>query len=110
VFTGETLVGSWDLIGFTDAGVPDTTSGTAVFRPDGTFEVDGTVTFPGEPPDPILVDGTYHQSGSTPLAHATCAPQLYAVVQHDRPGHMPPACSFSSDQAVANDLVSIKPS
>ena len=53
------LVGTWDLIGFSDGGIAAVTTGTWVFRADGTFSVDGTVTFPGEPPDPLTVDGEY---------------------------------------------------
>lgn len=58
------LVGTWDLIGFTDMGVAAVTSGTWVFRSDHTFSVNGTITFPGEPTDPLVVDGTYVQSGN----------------------------------------------
>ena len=47
--SGPSLIGTWDLIGFTDAGVAAATTGTAVFRADGTFSIDGTITFPGEP-------------------------------------------------------------
>jgi hypothetical protein len=61
----SSLVGTWDIIGFTDAGVAATTTGTWVFRSDETFSVNGTVTFPGEPADPIVFDGTYAQSGMT---------------------------------------------
>lgn len=55
------LVGSWDLVGFTDAGTAATTTGTWVFREDGTFSVSGTVTFPGEPTDSIVQQGSYLQ-------------------------------------------------
>jgi hypothetical protein len=57
------LLGTWDLIGFSDAGVQASTTGEAVFRADGTFSIDGTVTFPGEPTDTISVSGTYEQRG-----------------------------------------------
>lgn len=59
------LVASWDLIGFTDMGVAAVTTGTWVFRANGTFSVNGTITFPGEPTDPLVVDGTYVQNGNT---------------------------------------------
>ncbi len=58
------LVGTWDFIGFTDMGVAATTSGTWVFRADSTLSVNGTITFPGEPTDSLVVDGTYVQSGN----------------------------------------------
>ena len=59
------LVGTWNLAGFTDAGVAAVTTGTWVFRTDGTCSVNGTVTFPGEPTDPLVADGTFVQNGST---------------------------------------------
>ena len=58
-----TLVGAWELVGYRDAGTPAATTGTAEFRPDGTFEVSGTLTFPGEPPDPVAISGTYEVQG-----------------------------------------------
>ncbi|MGZ8392388.1 MAG: lipocalin family protein [Gemmatimonadales bacterium] len=54
-----TLVGVWELVGYSDAGTPAATTGTAEFRLDGTFGVSGTLTFPGEPPDPVATSGTY---------------------------------------------------
>ena len=42
-----------------------TTTGTFVFRADGTFSANGTVTYPGEATDNIDVDGTYQQTGSS---------------------------------------------
>lgn len=60
--SGFTLLGEWDLVGFSDAGVPAATSGSAIFRSDGTFSIAGTVTFPGEPPDPVSIEGTYEES------------------------------------------------
>jgi hypothetical protein len=62
---GTSLVGTWDLVGFTDMGIAAATTGTSEFRADGTFEVNGTITFPGEPTESLLIDGTYVQSGST---------------------------------------------
>jgi hypothetical protein len=68
------LVGSWDFIGFSDAGVAATTTGTWVFGSDGTFSVAGTVTFPGEPTDSIVVAGTYTQSGNSVTLSVAGAP------------------------------------
>jgi hypothetical protein len=59
------LVGTWDFIGFSDAGVDAQTAGTWVFRADGTLTIQGTVTFPGEPTDDISGDATYQQTGTT---------------------------------------------
>lgn len=59
------LFGTWDLIGFTDMGVSAKTTGTAEFRADGTFRVNGTITFPGEPAESIALDGSYDQNGSS---------------------------------------------
>lgn len=58
------LVGTWDLIGFTDMGVAAVTTGTWVFRSDHTCSVDGTITFPGQPTDSLVADGTFVQSGN----------------------------------------------
>jgi hypothetical protein len=43
-------------------GVAAQTTGTWVFRIDRTFSATGTITFPGEPPDSLVVSGTYAQS------------------------------------------------
>ncbi len=59
------LVGTWDFIGFSDAGVEAETTGTWVFSADGTVTLQGTVTFPGEPTDDISGDATYEQTGTT---------------------------------------------
>ena len=61
----QTMVGDWDFIGFSDAGVGATTTGTAVFRADGTMSFDGTVTYPGENTEDLAVEGTYEQTGSS---------------------------------------------
>jgi hypothetical protein len=58
------LVGTWDLVGFTDMGIAAATTGTWVFRTEGTMRVNGTITFPGEPTEPLVAEGTYVQSGS----------------------------------------------
>jgi hypothetical protein len=46
-------------------GASAVTTGTCEFRADGTFEVNGTITFPGEPTESLVIDGSYVQSGST---------------------------------------------
>lgn len=53
------LIGSWELLGYADHGVEGATTGTATFHQDGTFEVLGSVTYPGEPTDSLEVAGTY---------------------------------------------------
>jgi hypothetical protein len=58
------LIGTWDLLGFTEAGVAATTTGIWIFRADGTMHVDGTIAFPGEPAEPLVEDGTFSQSGT----------------------------------------------
>ena len=55
------LVGEWDFIGFTDAGVAAVATGTWTFAPTDSFSVRGTVTFPGEPTDSVIASGTYSQ-------------------------------------------------
>jgi hypothetical protein len=59
------MVGNWDFIGFSDAGVEATTTGTVVFRADRTISIDGTVTYPGENTEDLAVEGTYEQTGSS---------------------------------------------
>jgi hypothetical protein len=58
------LVGTWDFIGFSDAGEAAQTTGTFVFRADGTLTVQGTVTFPNEPTEDVSTDATYQQTGT----------------------------------------------
>jgi hypothetical protein len=62
---GTELVGTWDLVGFADSGVAAVTTGVWIFRSDGTMHVDGTVTFPDEPTEPLVLDGAYTQTGQT---------------------------------------------
>ena len=57
------LLGTWDPVGYSDAGTPAAATGTAEFRLDGTFDVSGTITFPGELPDPVAISGTYEVQG-----------------------------------------------
>jgi hypothetical protein len=59
------VVGQWDMIGFSDAGIDAATTGTLEFRSNGTVSWIGTITFPGEPTDSIVVDGTYAQARNT---------------------------------------------
>lgn len=59
------IVGTWDLIGFSDDGVEAETSGSWTFRSDGTHSFTGTVTYPDEPPQSIGGGGTYEQTGTT---------------------------------------------
>ncbi len=53
------LEGDWSLAGYSDHGVAGETTGFAHFRHDDTFEIRGTVTYPGEPTDSVIVSGTY---------------------------------------------------
>ena len=53
------LRGGWDLISYADHGITGVTTGSAIFRDDGTFTILGTVTYPGEPVDSLDVSGTY---------------------------------------------------
>lgn len=62
---GASLVGSWDIVGFSDMGIGAAATGTWVFRADGTFAANGTVMFPGEPVDAFLLSGLYVRSGTT---------------------------------------------
>lgn len=59
------LVGSWNIVEFSDMGISAAATGTWVFRADGTFAANGTVTFPGEPVDSFTLNGVYVRSGST---------------------------------------------
>lgn len=63
----DSLAGTWDFIGFSDDGIEAETTGTWVFRLDGTFSANGTVTYPGEPTDDVDVDGSWEVSGNTVL-------------------------------------------
>lgn len=58
------LVGTWELIGFSDAGIEAATTGTWTFEPGNTFHVRGTITFPGEPTDSLVTSGSYSQQAS----------------------------------------------
>lgn len=60
----DDLTGHWELIGYSDAGVAGITTGGAVFRANGTFDIDGTVTYPSEPTEPIQVSGTWSIQGN----------------------------------------------
>jgi hypothetical protein len=68
---GQTLEGSWDLIGYADHGVWAATSGTATFGADGGFVVAGTVTFPGEPADTLALSGIWSMSGDRAVLTTT---------------------------------------
>jgi len=59
------LVGTWDLVSVSDSGTVGAGTGTIVFDAGGTFSVVGTVTYPGEPTDSLVVSGTWSQSGNT---------------------------------------------
>lgn len=55
----RSLIGNWELASFSDHGVVGVTTGTMEFQPSGTFEVLGTVTYPGEPMDSLKLEGTW---------------------------------------------------
>lgn len=58
------LVGTWDFIGFSDAGIEAATTGTWTFEANNAFHVRGTITFPGEPTDSLVASGSYTQQAS----------------------------------------------
>ena len=58
------LVGSWDFIGFSDAGIEAVTTGTWTFEANNAFHVRGTITFPSEPTDSLVLSGSYSQQQS----------------------------------------------
>ena len=61
--TAPSLVGTWNLASFSDSGAVGVTTGTMTFNAGGTWAVRGTVTYPGEPQDSLVGDGTWSQSG-----------------------------------------------
>lgn len=61
---GISLVGTWEFIGFSDAGTEAVTTGTWTFEPSNTFHVRGTLTFPGEVTDSLVTSGSYRQQAS----------------------------------------------
>ena len=58
------LVGTWDFIGFSDAGIEAAATGTWTFETNNAFHVRGTITFPGEPTDSLVTSGSYSQQAS----------------------------------------------
>ncbi|MDH4349836.1 MAG: hypothetical protein OEW56_01645 [Gemmatimonadota bacterium] len=62
---GEMLLGTWSIAGFDDHGTPGVTTGTWIFRADGTFDALGTITYPGEPTDSLRVSGTWLERSET---------------------------------------------
>lgn len=76
---GDALPGTWDLIGFSDHGVAAQTTGTVEFRTDGTFEVDGTVTFPGEPTETLHLAGTWSPGPETVTLTTADGPSTWDV-------------------------------
>lgn len=55
------LIDTWALLRYVDHGITGVTSGTMAFRPDSTFEISASVTYPGEPTDSFDVSGTYRR-------------------------------------------------
>jgi len=79
----NSLIGSWDFIGFSDGGVDAVTTGTAVFGDDHTFAFVGTTTFPGEPTDSTLVSGTYEQTGDSVVLTIEQTPSTWTLLFSD---------------------------
>jgi hypothetical protein len=98
------LVGTWDLIGFTDDGVAAQTTGTWTFRSDGSTTINGTVTFPGGPTDDISGDATYEQNGATVILHV--GPDSSTVILHVGPDSSTWTLSMSGDVAT---LTAVEP-
>jgi len=82
-----TLVGTWDLVGYSDHGVLGATTGSSTFRDDSTFFILGTVTYPGEPVDSLDVSGTYQVAAMTVILTTSDGTGAWSLV-------------FSGDQCV----------
>lgn len=89
--TPRTLVGQWDLVGFSDHGVSGVTTGTASFLDNGTFSILGTVTYPGEPTDTLEVYGSYEVNENIVTLTTTAGSGDWAM-------------TFSGDQVVLTRL------
>ena len=61
----NSIVGTWDFIGFSEAGVEAVTTGTWIFRSDRTWSVNGTITLPDQPTEAVSLGGTYELNGDT---------------------------------------------
>lgn len=61
--SAPSLVGTWNLVSFSDSGTVGATTGTMTFAANGTWSVLGTVTYPGEPLDSLVASGLWVQNG-----------------------------------------------
>lgn len=61
--SGPSIVGTWNLVSFSDSGTVGVTTGTMTFAAAGSWTVLGTVTYPGEPLDSLTGGGTWVQNG-----------------------------------------------
>lgn len=85
-----TIVGRWNIAGFSDSGTAGVTTGAMTFAAGGTWTALGTVTYPGEPLDSLEVSGTWAQSGLVlTLTAAGATPGTWDMV-------------FTGDQLVLN--------
>lgn len=60
----QTLLGTWALISYEEAGIAGTVSGTAEFRSNGSVDLAYSLTLPGEPTLVVLSSGTWDQNGN----------------------------------------------
>jgi hypothetical protein len=59
----QSLLGVWNVVGYEEAGVAGTVSGTVSFNANGTVSFAYSLTLPGEPTLVVLASGTWDQSG-----------------------------------------------
>ena len=75
------MVGTWDFIGFSDDGIEATTTGTAIFKADGSVSIHGTVTYPGQATEALDAEGTYQQTGTSLVMQFDGDPSTWEITQ-----------------------------
>jgi hypothetical protein len=74
------IMGTWDIVGYSDHGVAGVTTGSGTFRNDRTYALLGTVTYPEEPADSLKMSGSYLVVASTLTLQAADSTGLWNMV------------------------------